>query len=308
MSLACINLVRVDDNFRLGNLQSVPFLKWPGGKRLLVPKLREFFFDLDGNYFEPFLGAGALFLNMPNAKIRYGNDSNADLIEVYTQVRDQLPKVLKALGKFENSKEQYLLVRSWDRDRSKFEKLSPSDRAARFIFLNRTCFNGLYRVNSKGEFNVPFGDMKLKDLVNEDLLRKASDNLRGLFSTGNSTFTDFTSGDFRLSTEKAKSGDGVYFDPPYDPLTKTSNFVSYSVEGFSRSLQVELRDEAERLTNLGVRVVISNSSTPFINELYASEYFEIEQIPVRRSIAAAAKSRTAAPEVLISNLKFLKLR
>jgi DNA adenine methylase len=308
MSLLCINLVRVDDIFRLGSSLNAPFLKWAGGKRLLVPKLHQYFHDLNGSYFEPFLGAGALFLNMPNAKKRYGNDSNDGLIEVYQQVRDDLPQVLKHLRKFANTKEEYLAVREWDRNGTKFKKLSPSKRAARFIFLNKTCFNGLYRVNSSGQFNVPFGDMKVKDLVNEDLLRKTSDNLNGLFPNGAGSRTTFTTGDFRFSTKKAKPGDGVYFDPPYDPLTKTSNFVAYSVDGFSRELQIALYEEAKRLTALGVRVLISNSSTPFINDLYKNKLFEIEQIPVRRSIAAMGASRSPAPEVLISNLKYLRLR
>lgn len=245
---------------------------------------------------------------MPSAKKRHGNDSNSDLIEVYQQVRDELPKVLRHLRKFENTKEEYLAVREWDRNDTTFKKLSPSKRAARFIYLNKTCFNGLYRVNSSGEFNVPFGDMKVNNLVNEAHLRRTSDNLNGLIPDGAGAQTTFTSGDFRLSTKKAKSGDGVYFDPPYDPLTKTANFVAYSVEGFSRDLQVALYEEAKRLTDLGVRVVISNSSTPFINDMYKGKIFEIEQIPVRRSIAAMGTSRSPAPEVLISNLKYLKLR
>ncbi len=298
----------MDDIFELGTSPTAPFLKWAGGKRLLVPRLREYFSDLTGNYFEPFLGAGALLLNLPNAKRRHGNDANSELIEVYEQVRDELPQLIKQLRKFENTKEDYLSVREWDRNETAFRKLSPSKRAARFIYLNKTCFNGLYRVNSKGQFNVPFGDMKVKDLVNEAHLRRISENLNGLFPEGTGARASFTSGDFRLSTKKAKSGDGVYFDPPYDPLTKTSNFVGYSVEGFSRELQVALYDEAMRLTDLGVRVVISNSSTPFINQMYKGKKFEIEQIPVRRSIAAMGTSRSPAPEVLISNLKHLKLR
>lgn len=308
MSPVCINLVRVDDIFRPGTSPSAPFLKWAGGKRLLVPKLREYFDDLTGNYFEPFLGAGALLLNLPNAKKRHGNDANSELIEVYEQVRDDLPQVLRHLRKFANTKEEYLAVRDWDRNETTFRKLIQSKRAARFMYLNKTCFNGLYRVNSKGQFNVPFGDMKVKDLVNEAHLRRTSDNLNGLFPDGAGARASFTSGDFRLSTKKARSGDGVYFDPPYDPLTKTANFVAYSVEGFSRELQVALYEEAKRLTDLGVRVVISNSSTPFINDMYKSKIFEIEQIPVRRSIAAMGTSRAPAPEVLISNLKYLKLR
>lgn len=280
---------------------SPPFLKWAGGKRLLVPKLLEYFSDLEGSYFEPFLGAGALLLNMTNSRRRFGNDSNSELIEVYEQVRDNLPQLIRQLRKFENTKEAFLEVRNWDRDESSFKKLSPAKRAARFIYLNKTCFNGLYRVNGSGQFNVPFGKMSIKDFVNEPLLKKTAEN----FLT---TPTTFTSGDFRLATRKAQRGDGVYFDPPYDPLTKTSNFVSYAVDGFSSELQIALRDEVIRLTDIGVRVVVSNSSTPFINDIYKNKRFKIEQIPVRRSIAAASSSRTPAPEVIISNLHHLKLR
>ena len=280
---------------------SPPFLKWAGGKRLLVPKLRDYFEDLEGSYFEPFLGAGALLINMTNARHRFGNDANGELIEVYEQIRDNLPQLIRQLRKFENTKETFLEIRNWDRDASSYKKLAPAKRAARFIYLNKTCFNGLYRVNASGQFNVPFGNMSIKDLVNESVLNKTSENFRN-------TSTVFTSGDFRLATQMAKSGDGVYFDPPYDPLTKTSNFVSYAVDGFPSELQIALRDEAIRLTDMGVRVVVSNSSTPFINAIYKNKRFEIEQIPVRRSIAAASASRTPAPEVIISNLHHLKLR
>lgn len=280
---------------------SPPFLKWAGGKRLLVPKLREYFTDLEGSYFEPFLGAGALLLNMTNARRRFGNDANGELIEVYEQIRDNLPQLIRQLRKLENTKEAFLEVRNWDRDVSSYKKLSPATRAARFIYLNKTCFNGLYRVNASGQFNVPFGNMSVKDLVNESVLIKSSENFLN-------TPTVFTSGDFRLATQTAKPGDGVYFDPPYDPLTKTSNFVSYAVDGFPSELQIALRDEAIRLTDMGVRVVVSNSSTPFINEIYENKRFVIEQIPVRRSIAAASASRMPAPEVIISNLQHLKLR
>lgn len=285
----------------MGLPTSPPFLKWAGGKRLLVPKLREYFSDLEGSYFEPFLGAGALLLNLANSRRRFGNDANSELIEVYEQVRDNLPQVIRQLRKFENTKDAFLEVRNWDRDESSFKKLSPAKRAARFIYLNKTCFNGLYRVNGSGQFNVPFGNMSIKDLVNESLLKKTAENFLN-------SPTTFTSGDFRKATRKAKPGDGVYFDPPYDPLTKTSNFVSYAVDGFSSELQVALRDEVIRLTDIGVRVVVSNSSTPFINDIYKNKRLKIEQIPVRRSIAAASLSRTPAPEVIISNLHHLKLR
>lgn len=291
----------MNDILPMGLPISPPFLKWAGGKRLLVPKLREYFSDLEGNYFEPFLGAGALLINMTNARRRFGNDANGELIEVYEQIRDNLPQVIRQLRKFENTKEAFLEIRNWDRDLSSFTKLAPSKRAARFIYLNKTCFNGLYRVNASGQFNVPFGNMSIKDLVNESVLKQTAENFLN-------TSTVFTSGDFRLATIKAKPGDGVYFDPPYDPLTKTSNFVAYAIDGFSRELQLALRDEAIRLTDLGVRVVASNSSTPFINEIYKNKRFKIEQIPVRRSIAAASSSRTPAPEVIISNLHHLKLR
>jgi len=301
MSRVRNNLVRVNDILQMGLPSSPPFLKWAGGKRLLVPKLREYFSDLGGSYFEPFLGAGALFINMTNSRQRFGNDANGELIEVYEQVRDNLPQLIRQLRKFENTKDAFLEVRMWDRDDSSFKKLAPAKRAARFIYLNKTCFNGLYRVNASGQFNVPFGNMSIKDLVNESVLKKTSENFRN-------TPTVFTSGDFRLATLKAKPEDGVYFDPPYDPLTKTSNFVSYAVDGFSKELQIALRDEAIRLTDLGVRVVLSNSSTPFVNDMYENKRFKIEQIPVRRSIAAAGSSRTPAPEVIISNLHHLKLR
>lgn len=286
---------------------TTPFLKWAGGKRLLVPKLKLYFDGLTGSYFEPFLGAGALLLNMDVPGVRYGNDLNGELIETFVQVQGNVESVIKQLKKHVNSKEYFLKIRELDRDPIKFSKLAPAIRAARFIYLNKTCFNGLYRVNRRGEFNVPFGDMQNANIVPEKLLRAVSANLRGEIVQGvqSSKPAVFTNLNFREATGKAKVGDGVYFDPPYDPLSATSSFVSYASNGFGRAEQGELRDLVIELTEKKVRVVVSNSSTPFIQKLYKHPKLDIEVLPVKRSISAVNQSRGKVQEVIISNCRYL---
>jgi DNA adenine methylase len=244
-------------------------------------------------------------MNVPG--VRYGNDLNGELIETFVQVQSNVECVIKQLNKHVNSKEHFLKIRKLDRDPIKFAKLAPAVKAARFIYLNKTCFNGLYRVNQRGEFNVPFGDMKNANIVPEELLREVSENLRGQIENGmkSSKPAVFTNLGFRDATKKAKEGDGVYFDPPYDPLSPTSSFVSYASNGFDREDQEKLRDLVIELTEKGVRVVVSNSSTPFIRKLYKHSLLDIEVLPVKRSISAIHNSRGQVQEVIISNYRHL---
>jgi DNA adenine methylase len=273
-----------------------PFLKWAGGKRLLLGEIRARTPLSYGTYFEPFVGAGAVFLSIPNSVNRHVSDSNSQLIEVYEVIRDSVEELISELKRHQNTRDYFLQVRAWDRE-SSFSSLSPVQRAARFIYLNKTCFNGLFRVNASGHFNVPFGNYKKPEIVGEQNLRTVSSLLanRGLVT--------ISQGDYRKTTAHVRKGDFVYLDPPYDPLSSTSSFVSYQSGGFTREDQEALRDEVLRLTAIGASVLLSNSDTPFIRALYSDKRrFKVEHIQVSRAISANASSRGKVGEVLVSNI------
>lgn len=272
-----------------------PFLKWAGGKRSLLPEIKARIPQFPGRYFEPFLGAGAVMFALDPAIRKVVNDSNVDLIETYVVVRDRLPELLRALRKHQHTKEHYYEVRSWDRKPS-FRRRSAVNRAARFIYLNKTCFNGLYRVNADGHFNVPFGDYKNPSYLDAANLTAVSQFLQKK--------VELRSGDYRGVTRRATQRDFVYFDPPYDPISQTSSFVAYQQNGFGREQQTQLRDEALRLTKRGVPVLLSNANTPFIQSLYAdTSVFAIDEVAVKRAISAKASSRKPVSEVLIDNYR-----
>ncbi len=281
-----------------------PFLKWAGGKRNLVPQLKTYFETTGGTFYEPFVGAGAMTLAMVGGVSRVAGDLNNELINTYQQVRDNVDEVVRALSVHKNEQSHFLNVRAWDRDPDFFQNLGLPERAARMIYLNKTCYNGLYRVNRRGEFNVPFGRMPNVDIVSEATLRLASENLNGSES-GLGGKVRFECTDFIALTQDAEEGDSVYFDPPYDPISQTSSFVSYSSSGFNAAEQERLRDEAVRLTEKGVRVVVSNSNTELIRGLYSSKHFRLGELMVRRSVAAQSRSRKDARELIVSNLDFL---
>lgn len=280
-----------------------PFLKWAGGKRSLLGEILPRIPEFTGRYVEPFLGAGAVLLNIPANVPKIANDFNSELISVYTAIRDSKEELLNELRKHRNNQEHFLRVRSWDR-KDDYVSRTPIEKAARFIYLNKTCFNGLYRVNSKGEFNVPFGHYKKPEIFSKEHIHRISDLLNGIDANGFKVAAKvkFKSGDYRNLTSLAQKGDFIYLDPPYDPLTSTASFVSYQKEGFTRENQIELRDELVRLTDLSIPVLLSNSDTPFIRKIYRETgLFKISGIKVRRAIGASAASRGLVGEVLISN-------
>lgn len=284
-----------------------PFLKWAGGKRALLPEILPRIPEFDGRFIEPFLGAGAVSLALPVEIPKVGNDFNTELISVYLSIRDSKNELIHELNKHNNTQEHFLKVRDWDR-RSNYAERTAIEKAARFIYLNKTCFNGLYRVNSKGEFNVPYGHYKRPEVFNPIHLARISQILNGIDESGKKVAPKmlFKSGDYRRVTNIAKPGDFVYLDPPYDPLNETSAFVSYQKEGFTRDNQIELRDELIRLTHLGVPFLLSNSDTNFIRTIYrAPKLFKIETVQVRRAIGASAASRGRVSEVLVTNFKSL---
>ena len=274
----------------MSKLNISPFLKWAGGKRQLLPEIRKHIPQNINTYYEPFVGAGAVFLGLQFNNVVI-NDINSELINCYNVIKNNPEELIKELSKFKNSEEEFYKIRNWDREEN-YNKRSSVEKAARTIYLNKTCFNGLYRVSSKGFFNVPYGKYKNPSFVNADNIR----NLSKYFKSANITFLNK---DFSAVVEDAKEGDFIYFDPPYYPINKTSSFTSYSKDGFSQEDQIKLKKEIDTLTGRGVKVLMSNSCCDFIKNLYVG--YKIIEIEANRNINALGSKRTPVKEVLIKN-------
>lgn len=262
-----------------------PFLKWAGGKSKLIKQYIPYFPKNFKTYYEPFLGGGAVFFHLQpkNAVI---TDINLELINVYRCVRDNLAELILLLEKhqYNHSKEYYYQIRS-------SKNINELERAARIIYLNKTCFNGLYRENSKGEFNVPMGRYKKPNICNLDTIGSASVALQ-------STVIEVRAFEDVLNYAKT-SDDFVYFDPPYYPLSSTSNFTAYSSYSFNEYDQIRLRDTFVELAKRGVKVMLSNSDCSFIRELYSK--FKIYEITASRAINSNTKKRGGITEVLVTS-------
>jgi DNA adenine methylase len=254
----------LEDVQKLINAKPKPFVKWVGGKRQLLRQFRELglyppedFNPTTNTYYEPFVGGGAVFFDLlpKNAEL---SDLNNELVTTYNVIKNNVDELIQSLQKHIYDKEYYLEVRA-----KKVEDLSDVEVASRFIFLNRTGFNGLYRVNKSGQFNVPFGRYNNPVICDEKNLRQVSEALQDV---------SITHQDYKKVLETAKSGDFIYLDPPYYPINATSSFTSYTAEGFLEKEQTELRDTFVKLHEKGCFVVLSNSDTPFINELYSWLY------------------------------------
>lgn len=274
----------------MSKLNISPFLKWAGGKRQLLPEIRKHIPQNINTYYEPFVGAGAVFLDLQFNNVVI-NDINSELINCYNVIKNNPEELIKELSKFKNSEEEFYKIRNWDREEN-YNKRSSVEKAARTIYLNKTCFNGLYRVSSKGFFNVPYGKYKNPSFVNADNIR----NLSKYFKSANITFLNK---DFSAVVEDAKEGDFIYFDPPYYPINKTSSFTSYSKDGFSQEDQIKLKKEIDTLAGRGVKVLMSNSCCDFIKNLYVG--YKIIEIEANRNINALGSKRTPVKEVLIKN-------
>jgi DNA adenine methylase len=283
MSLPARHLPRVvSDSPLVGRPK--PFLKWAGGKTQLLPEILGRFPKKFGRYHEPFLGGGAVFFALAPERAAL-SDVNADLVETYRAIRDDVESVIMALKDHESSAEHFYEVRSQQR-----EELSSAQGAARTIFLNRTCFNGLYRVNRKGEFNVPFGKYLNPTICNEENLHAVSNALQNV---------DLKVEDALLLGTRVVANDLVYFDPPYDPVSKTASFTSYAKNGFGELQQRSLAKLFASLAKKDVHVMLSNSDTPLIWSLYKG--FKIERVYARRAINSKADRRGHITELLISN-------
>jgi modification methylase dpnIIA len=269
-----------------------PFTKWTGGKRQLLPVIRELMPKTYNRYFEPFVGGGALFFDLA-PKDAVINDFNAELINCYQQIKDnpqELIEILKVHQEY-NSKEYYLDLRSVDRD-ERIDMMSEVQRAARILYMLRVDFNGLYRVNSKNQFNVPYGRYKNPKIVDENLVSTISTYL-------NNNQIEIKKGDFEKAVLDVQPGDFVYFDPPYIPLSETSAFTSYTHEGFSYDDQVRLRDTFKKLSDTGAYVMLSNSSSFLVEELYRD--FNIHYVEATRTNGAKSSSRGKISEIIVTN-------
>ena len=284
----------LDDIRKIVEDKPKPFVKWVGGKRQLLKQFRELnlyppeCFNPESNtYFEPFVGGGAVFFDLlpKHAEL---SDINRELVMTYNVIKDNVDGLIKSLKKHIYNKEYYLGVRAQD-----INELSDVEIASRFIFLNRTGFNGMYRVNKNGQFNVPFGRYKNPLICDENNLRKVSEVLQGI---------TITHRDYKDVLELAKIGDFIYFDPPYYPLNPTSSFTAYTAKGFFEKEQIQLRDTFVKLHERGCFVMLSNSDTPFINELYSGlEGVSINKIIAGRAINSKGSKRGKINEVLVTN-------
>lgn len=266
------------------------FAKWAGGKRKLIPEFKKIFPGRIERYHEPFIGGGAVgfyVLKTYKPKEAYFSDINEELINCYNVIKNDVQALSGELDKLKglHSRETYYKVRAEDP-----RLLSPLTRAARFIYLNKTCFNGLYRVNSKNQFNVPMGDYRNPDINPKKDLAEISKLLKGVL---------IEVADFSCVLRRAKRGDFVYFDPPYFPLSKTSNFTGYTKEGFGKEEHMKLASTFRKLDKIGCKVMLSNSYHPFIEELYSG--FNMRKVRAARAISCDPKGRGKITELVVTN-------
>jgi len=262
-----------------------PFFKWVGGKTQLLPQILPRVPEKIGGYFEPFVGAGALFFSLaevPRWRTPILADTNPDLLCAYRILRDSPEDLIAELGQMRRNKAEFLRVR-------RTEPTDDLERAVRFIYLMKTCFNGLWRVNRSGQFNTPFGASSTP-ICDADHLRACSRALQG---------SQLRLGDFEATTHDAREGDFVYFDPPYLPLNDAKSFTSFTPGGFTLNDQIRLRDHALKLEQRGVTVLLSNSGGKMTRDLYA-EHFDLTPVKARRSVSASGAARDAVREYLIA--------
>ncbi|MBQ4546038.1 MAG: DNA adenine methylase [Oscillospiraceae bacterium] len=268
-----------------------PIVKWVGGKRQLLDEITPLVPKRITSYCEPFMGGGAVLFSIQPKKAMV-NDLNGDLITLYEVVRDDVETLIEFLKKHENTEEYFYSIRDLDRDKEAYKNMSKVEKASRILYLNKTCYNGLFRVNSSGEFNAPFGHYKNPNIVNEPVLRAVSKYF-------NESEIEFFNEDFEETLKKVKKGGFVYLDPPYDPVSDTANFTGYNKGGFDKSEQIRLKNCCDELNKRGVKFMLSNSATDFIKDLYKE--YNIHIVKAKRAINSDATKRGEIEEVLITN-------
>lgn len=274
-----------------------PFLKWAGGKTQLLPYVEQLLPNDFNNYHEPFVGSAAVYFHLYNLKqtsvLKTSmnrvtlTDANEELINCFRMVRDQVEPLIKVLAthKRNHSPAYYYTVRAQNPQR-----LSSVRRAARLIYLNKTCYNGLYRVNSRGQFNVPMGTYKNPAIVDPDSLLAANRALRRVH---------IRAGDYRRVLDRAVAGDFIYLDPPYHPWSPTANFTSYTEDNFGEAQQEELAEAVKELDRRGCMVMLSNSASGFIGRLYTA--FRKTEVLASRLISCNGDRRSKVYELVICN-------
>lgn len=272
------------------NILLSPILKWVGGKRQLLSEIIPLINKKCTTYVEPFVGGGAVLFELQPKKAII-NDFNAELINVYTTVRDHAEELITSLEKHHqnNSENYFYQVRELDRT-AEFNTMSSIEKAARIIYLNKTCYNGLYRVNAAGQFNSPYGKYKNPNIVNAATIRAMSKYL----STNDITINQ---GDYREVLHNLPKGSFVYLDPPYMPVSTSSSFTGYTEMGFDYQQQEELKQECDLLRQQGIHFLQSNSDCPEIRELYKD--YKVITVQAKRSINSNAAKRGEINEVLI---------
>ena len=269
----------------------MPVVKWVGGKRQLITEIDKYIPSQISTYYEPFLGGGAVFFYLQPKKAVV-NDINEELINLYQVIQDNVEELIEDLKKHKNEPDYFYSIRELDRDTEVYKKLNPVERASRIHYLNKTCYNGLFRVNSQGQFNVPFGRYKNPNIVNKTTLRAVSNYF-------NSAKITFKCCDFEEALKGARKGSFIYFDPPYDPVSDTSSFTGYDKGGFDRQEQIRLKKLCDKLNRRGIKFLLSNSETEFILDLYRD--YKIEIVQAKRSINSKGNKRGEVNEVLVMN-------
>ena len=269
----------------------LPVVKWVGGKRQLLEEFKPLFPKNISSYCEPFLGGGAVLFDL-QPKVAEVNDANGELIRMYEVIRDNVDELIEELEKHPNDEEHFYSVRVWDRNPVEYARLTKIQKAARIIYLNKTCYNGLFRVNNAGEFNTPFGHYKNPNIVNAPTLKAVS----LYFNTAD---ISFTTGDYSRALENVKKGAFVYLDPPYDPVSPTANFTGYTKSGFGKEEQIRLREVCDELNCKGIKFMMSNSATDFIKEQYKN--YNMIVVRAKRTINSNAEKRGQVDEVVIRN-------
>jgi DNA adenine methylase len=267
-----------------------PFIKWAGGKSRLAAELLGRMPERFGAYHEPFVGSGALFFRLVRrgwTGRAYLSDLNAELIDAYVAIRDRVDDVVELLSRLEYDAGLYYTLRAADP-----RQLPLPERAARMIYLNKSGYNGLYRVNRRGQFNVPFGRYKAPNYCDRSNLAAVSRALQDV---------DLACAPFECVLERARAGDWVYFDPPYAPLSRTANFTGYQANGFTAEDQRRLRDVGAELALRGVSVMVSNSDTELVRSLYAPPTFALDRVLAQRAINSNGARRGKITELIVTS-------
>jgi len=268
-----------------------PVVKWVGGKRQILCEITEYVPKTFSVYYEPFVGGGAVLFELQPQRAVV-NDINCELMNIYVVIKENVEGLIADLKRHKNEKDYFYRIRELDRGRKLYSMLTPVQRASRIIYLNKTCYNGLFRVNKSGEFNAPFGNYRKPNIVNETTLRAVS-------AYFNSAQIRFACQDFEDALQGAEKGAFVYLDPPYDPLSETASFTGYDKGGFGREEQARLKNSCDKLNKKGISFLLSNSATDYIMDLYRD--YKIEVIRARRSVNSKGERRGDVEELLVMN-------